>query len=259
LSLPQRIVVEITEMPQLKNPSLICGFPGSGYVGKLAIDHMIDELKAVPFANMFSSSFPPQVLIQPDGTTDLMKNTFYYSKGATNDLVLLSGDAQPVTPESEYEMAEEIAKICEKLGVKTIYTLAAYITGAFSKTPKVYGTSTIPKIVNEFQNYGVSVMNSGSITGMNGLIIGVGKRKGITGICLLGETSGYVVDAKASKIVLETLVKMTNLKLDLTGITKKAQDTEHLVKTIEEQMGGQRAGGDSLPMPQHDKKLGYIS
>ncbi|MDE1840073.1 MAG: PAC2 family protein, partial [Thaumarchaeota archaeon] len=103
----------------------------------------------------------------------------------------------------------------------------------------------------------ISTMNSGSITGMNGLILGVGKRKEITGICLLGETSGYVVDAKASKIVLETLVRMLNLKLDLTGITKKAQDTEQLVKTIEEQMG-QRTG-NSLSIPQHDKKLGYIS
>jgi len=258
MSLPQRIIVEILEMPKLRNPSLICGFPGSGYVGKLAIDHMIEELKATPFANMFSSSFPPQVLIQSDGTADLMKNTLYYSKGNINDLILLSGDAQPVTPESEYEMAEEIAKICDKLGVKTIYTLAAYITGTFSKTPKVYGTSTAPQIVKEFQKYDVSTMNSGSITGMNGLIIGVGKRKGITGICLLGETSGYVVDAKASKVVLETLMKMLDLKLDLVGISKKAQDTEQLVKTIEEQMG-QRAGGESLPMPQHDKKLGYIS
>lgn len=258
LSLPQRIIVEITQTPHLRNPSLICGFPGSGYVGKLAIDHIIEELKAVPFANMFSSSFPPQVLIQPDGTTDLMKNTFYYHKGETSDLVLLSGDAQPVTPESEYEMAEEIAKICDNLGVKTIYTLAAYITGSFSKNPKVYGTSTIQKIVNEFPNYGISVMNTGSITGMNGLIIGVGKRKGITGICLLGETSGYVVDAKASKVVLEALVKMLDLKLDLAGIAKKAQDTENLVKTIEEQMG-HRSGGDSMPLPQHDKKLGYIS
>ncbi|HJW19258.1 MAG TPA: proteasome assembly chaperone family protein [Candidatus Nitrosotalea sp.] len=258
LSLPQRIVVEITEMPVLKNPSLICGFPGSGYVGKLAVDHMIEELKAIPFANMFSSSFPPQVLIQPDGTTDLMKNTFYYYKGSSSDLVILSGDAQPVTPESEYEMAEEIVKICDKLGIKTIYTLAAYITGTFSKTPKVYGTSTIQKIVDDFQNYGVSTMNSGSITGMNGLIIGVGKRKEITGICLLGETSGYVIDAKASQIVLETLSKMLSLKLDLAGITKKAQDTEHLVKTIEEQMR-QKSGGDSLTMPQQNKKLGYIS
>ncbi len=258
LSLPQRITVEITEIPVLKNPTLICGFPGSGYVGKLAVDHMIEELKAIPFASMFSSSFPPQVLIQPDGTADLMKNIFYYYKGSSSDLVLLSGDAQPVTPENEYEMAEEIVKICDKLGIKTIYTLAAYITGTFSKTPRVYGTSTIQKIVDGFQTYGISTMNSGSITGMNGLIIGVGKRKEITGICLLGETSGYVIDAKASQIVLETLSKMLNLKLDLTGIIKKAQDTEHLVKTIEEQMR-QKSGGDSLPMPQHNKKLGYIS
>ncbi len=258
MSLPQRIIIEILEMPKLKNPSLICGLPGSGYVGKLAVDHLIEELAAVPFANIFSSSFPPQILIQSDGTSDLMKNVLYYCKGKSNDLILLSGDAQPVTPESEYEMAEEITKICEKLGVKTIYTLAAYITGTFSKTQKVYGTSTSQEIVKEFQKNEVSTMSSGSITGMNGLLIGVGKRKGITGVCLLGETSGYVVDAKASKVVLETLAKMMDLKLDLTGIIKKAKDTEQLVKTIEEQMG-QRTGGESLPMSQHDKKLGYIS
>ncbi len=258
MSTTHKVIVEITEMPKLKNPPLICGLPGSGYVGKLAVDHLIEELKGVPFASIFSSSFPPQVLIQPDGTADLMKNTLYYCKGKSSDLVLLSGDAQPVTPESEYEMAEEITKICEKLGVKTIYTLAAYITGTFTKTQRVYGTGTSPEIVKEFSKYGVYSMNSGSITGMNGLIIGVGKRKNITGVCLLGETSGYVVDALASKAVLETLAKILNLKLDLTGISKKAQDTKQLVKTIEEQMGG-RHSPESLPMQQPDKKLGYIS
>ncbi len=258
MSVPPRITVEIFETPKLNEPSLICGLPGSGYVGKLAVDHLIEELKGIPFANIFSSSFPPQVLIQSDGTADLMKNVLYHCKGKSHDLILLSGDAQPVTPESEYEMADEITKICEKLGVKTIYTLAAYITGTFSKTQKVYGTSTSQRIVKEFQKYGIFTMNSGSITGMNGLIIGVGKRKGITGVCLLGETSGYVVDAKASKAVLETLAKMLDLKLDLAGIAKKAQDTEQLVKTIEEQMG-QRTGTESLPMAHQDKKLGYIS
>lgn len=258
MSLPHRITVEIIEMPKLKNPPLICGLPGSGYVGKLAVDHLVEELKGIPFANIFSSSFPPQVLIQADGTADLMKNTLYYCKGKSQDLVLLSGDAQPINPESEYEMADEITKICEKLGVKTIYTLAAYITGAFSKTQKVYGTSTSPEIVKSFSKHGIMPMTSGSITGMNGLIIGVGKRRGISGICLLGETSGYVVDAKASKAVLETLAKMLDLKFDLVSLSKKAQDTERLVKTIEEQMG-QRPSPESLPMSQQDKKLGYIS
>ena len=258
MSLPQKITVEISEIPKLKNPKLVCGLPGSGFVGKLAVDYLIEELKGIQFANIFSSSFPPQVLIQPDGTTDLMKNTLYYCKSKTNDIVLLAGDAQPVSPESEYAMAEEITKICEKLGIETIYTLAAYITGTFSKIPKVYGTSTSLKVVNEFSKQGIFTMNSGSITGMNGLIIGVGKTKGITGICLLGETSGYVVDAMASKAVLEILSKMLGIKLDMTSLNKKAQDTEKLIKTIEDQMG-QRASGEPLPLSQQDKKLGYIS
>ena len=258
MSLPQKITVEISEMPKLKNPKFVCGLPGSGYVGKLAVDYLIDELKGIQFANIFSPSFPPQVLIQSDGTTDLMRNTLYYCKYKTNDIVLLTGDAQPVSPESEYAMAEEITKICEKLGIKMIYTLAAYITGTFSKTPKVYGTSTSLQIVNEFSKQGVFTMNSGSITGMNGLLIGVGKTKGITGICLLGETSGYVVDAIASKAVLEILSKMLGIKLDMSSLNKKAQDTEKLIRTIEEQMG-QRPSGEQLPMSQHDKKLGYIS
>lgn len=258
MSVANKITVEIIEMPKLKDPPLICGLPGSGFVGKLAVDHIIEELKAKPFAHIFSSSFPPQVLIQQDGTADLMKNTLYYCKDKSTDLVLLSGDAQPVSPESEYAMAEEITAICQRLGVRTIYTLAAYITGAFTKGQKVYGTSTSPEIVQGFSKHGIQSLNSGSITGMNGLIIGVGKRKNITGVCLLGETSGYVVDATASKAVLETLSQLLGLKLDLAGISKKAQDTQQLIKTIEDQMGGRRSP-ESLPMQQPDRNLGYIS
>ena len=253
-----KITVEISETPKLKNPHLICGLPGSGYVGKIAVDYLIDELKGIQFANIFSSSFPPQVSIQDDGTIDLMKNTLYYCKNTPDDVILLTGDAQPVTPESEYAMAEEIIGICEKLGVKNIYTLAAFITGTFSKNPKVYGTSTSLQMVKEFTKQGIFTMNGGSITGMNGLVIGAGKTRGITGVCLLGETSGYVVDAKASKAILEILSKILGLKLDMTVIIKKAQETDQLIKTVEEQMG-QRQGTEQLPMPPQDKKLGYIS
>jgi uncharacterized protein len=42
-------------------------------------------------------------------------------------------------------------------------------------------------------------MDRGGIVGMNGLIIGIAKLRGMQGTCLLGETSGYVIDAKASK------------------------------------------------------------
>ena len=105
-------------------------------------------------------------------------------------------------------------------------------------------------------------MDGGSITGMNGLIIGVAKLRGMKGTCLLGETSGYVVDAKASKSILEALLPMMGVKIDMTSLEKRAKDTEMLIQTIEQQMAG-RAGrvleGQQTTMPHKPADTGYIS
>jgi len=260
VSSKEEITIEISKLPELKNPKLVCGLPGSGYVGKLALDYMIDKLKATPFANIYSNSFPPQVSIQSDGTVDLVKNSMYYCHTENQDLVLLTGDAQPVSAQGEYALAQEILNICKKLGVSEIYALAAYITGKFSETPKVFGTATLKEIVNEFSKYDVETMERGNITGMNGVIIGMAKQASLSGTCLLGETSGYVVDAKASKAVLEILCKMIKIEFDMSELEKRAKDTEEIIKSIQSQ-ATQDSGGQSAAMssPTDDKNIGYIS
>jgi proteasome assembly chaperone (PAC2) family protein len=72
-------------MPSLNSPDLICGFPGTGLVGKLAVDYLIKELGAVHMADLFSSYFSPQVVIQVDGTTNIVKNSLYYVKKNNNN------------------------------------------------------------------------------------------------------------------------------------------------------------------------------
>ena len=52
------------------------------------------------------------------------------------------------------------------------------------------------------------------------------------GITLLGETSGYVVDAKASKSILESLLSIVGIMVDMTNLDKRAKDTEMLIQTI---------------------------
>jgi hypothetical protein len=245
----------------LKSPPLICGFPGSGYVGKLAIDHLIEELKAKHLADIYSSSFPPQVMIRNDGTTDLMKNSVFWWRG--NDgagLLLLTGDSQPANPDSEYTLAEEILNLAAQFKTQQVFTLAAYITGVFVEKPKVFGTATDLELVKSFAPLNISVMDSGSITGMNGLVIGIAKLRGMKGTCLLGETSGYVVDAKASKAVLETLLKMINVNVDMANLEKRAKDTEALIQAIEQQMAG-RGGRPPYEGQQSQKPrdTGYIS
>jgi proteasome assembly chaperone (PAC2) family protein len=56
VSLPQttiHVIYSSVDLPQLESPCLICGFPGTGYVGKIAIDHLIQELNAKHLAGFF--------------------------------------------------------------------------------------------------------------------------------------------------------------------------------------------------------------
>jgi len=254
------INIRLLEEPDLKDPILICGLPGSGFVGKLALEHLINELGAKLFGVIYSYDFPPQAIIQSDGTVDIIKNELYYwrSKDSANDLILYTGDSQPITPDADYEVADKILELARKMGAKKVYALAAYITGGFVKIPRVFAAATETTIVDDLKKYGVVLMTEGSITGMNGLLVGLAKIHDMQGISLLGETSGYIIDANASKVVLEVFAKMMNLKIDMTTLDQRAKSTEAVVKTLDQLRHGQ----EEQPVesgPKDDRDLGYIS
>ncbi len=311
MSKPIEIVFSGKKLPSLNSPNLICGFPGTGLVGKLAVDYLIKELNAIHMADLFSCYFSPQVVIQSDGTTNIVKNSLYYVKSnntsinkkqiknlseldvqldqsvnesksntslkfadgsllSSNDLILLTGDSQPVVPGSEYVLSEQLLDLITKFKISNIFSLASYVTGTFVNEPKIYGTATNPEIVKSFRSSNISTLDNGNITGMNGLILGLGKLRGIEGTCLLGETSGYVIDAKASKNLLEILNKILGIKINMEEINKRSKDTEILIKNLEQQMMAksgqypQSISGaeqdEELMFPQNRKSnMGYIS
>jgi uncharacterized protein len=257
-----RVVFSQKTVPKLDCPYLVCGFPGSGFVGKLAVDHLIQELSAKHLADIYSTSFPPQILIRTDGTADLIKNSIFYFEDTGPcpiSLLLLTGDTQPVNPDSEYLLAEEILDIAAKFNPKQVFTLAAYITGVFIDKPRIFGTATHIDIVKRFEEKGVLAMDGGSITGMNGIMIGIAKLRGMKGVCLLGETSGYVVDAKSSKSLLEILLSIIGIKIDMTNLEKRAKDTEALIQTIEKQIAGRTFEGNQGSSQNKPYNTGYIS
>ena len=247
-------VIYHKDIPELKEAYLICGFPGSGYVGKLAIDHLIQELKAEHIVDIYSSAMPPQVVIRSDGTLELMKNSLYYYDG-NKPLLLLTSDSQPIVPDAEYILADAIFDIL-KYKIDTVFTLAAYITGVFVNKPKVYATATDKHILEELRNKGLEIMDNGSVTGMNGVIIGLAKLRNIKGICLLGETSGYVIDASAASAVLKTLTSILDIVIDMQDLEKRIKDAEPIIKALEQQLQQQT---EIIQQSKQNKDLGYIS
>jgi uncharacterized protein (TIGR00162 family) len=247
----------VFSVPKARKPVLVCGLPGSGYVGKLGADHLIDVFKAKLVVEYSCDSFPPQVNVREDGTAEPLKAELFYAPNKKGpDLFIFTADAQPMTSQGEYELSDAVVAFAKKCGVRTVYTLAAYITGAFSNTPKVFGTATSKEMLETIASKGVTVMKDGGISGMNGLLIGVAALRGIEGACLLGETSGYLVDAAASRSVLETLSRIIEVPVDTEKLKEKAEETK---KVISQLQGMAEQTSESVAGPRKETRPGYIS
>ena len=229
------------EKPELYNTILIEGLPGIGLVGKLAAEHMLDELHATKFAELYSPNLPPQVSIKENGVIEPVKMDFYYYKRKDDTLVILVGDFQGITPESQYQISEKIINTMERFDLKRVYTLGGLGTGSLTKTPKVYGAATHPRLVKELKKYGVIFKGGGAIFGASGLLLAISQLKGIEGVCLMGETHGQIIDARSAEAVLQVLTKIINQPLDMTKLEEKAKETEAQMAKISKMIAAYEA------------------
>ncbi len=221
----------------LNDPVLIEGLPGVGNVGKLAADHLISELDAEKVAVIHSKHFPPQVLMHEDGTVRLVNNEVYVWRNPDggSDLVILIGDYQGLTAQGQYELAHGLLDIMDELDISQFYTLGGYGTGQILEDVRVLGAATETALVEKMEKHGVEFSQDepgGGIVGASGLLLGLGKARGLQGICLMGETSGYLVDPRSARALLEILDALFTLDLDFSDLETRAEQMDKLTQQL---------------------------
>lgn len=230
--------INILEDVELSSPVFIEALPGIGHVGKLAADHIIDELQAVRFAELYSPSFPPQVLVDENGIVEPMKNEFYYLREAgedKRDYIILVGNTQGLSPEGQYEICGMILDFVEGYGVERIYTLGGLATGQPVEKARVYGAATDMELAESLKEHDVILRSTdGGIIGASGLLLGMGRMRGMRGVCLMGETPGYFIDAEAARALLEVLLEMTKLQVDLEKLEERAEETRKMISRAQQ-------------------------
>ncbi|MCD6546977.1 MAG: PAC2 family protein [Nanoarchaeota archaeon] len=213
--------------PKFKKPILIEGFPGVGNVARIVVDFMISKLKAKKFMELYTYYFPNSVFMNEDHSIEMPKVEFYYHK----NLIFVVGDAQPSDEYASYIFSEKLIEIAKSLGVKEIITLGGITSRVYSQNPIVYGAYTDETYVKKLSKIGVH-FDRGSpivIIGAAGLLLGLGKLKGIKGFSLLAETP---VQTKfgfaAAKSILEILMKYLNLKFSIKEIEQEVKNIRKL-------------------------------
>ena len=224
---------------KLNNPVLFVGLPGIGSIGSLVAEHLRKELKAKKFATLYSPHFPYQILMLKNGSFRLVSNRFYYAKGSKgrSDVMILIGDAQPLTPEGQYEVNEKIVEFFKLLGGSQIFTIGGYSMGAqYVKAPRVFGLATDASTVSQIKKYGVTPTDATgmSVLGSAGMIVAFSKKHKVSAACIMGETGMLDVDANSAKAVLQIVGKVIGKEIKPGSIEKLRGETEKMLGELDE-------------------------
>ena len=225
----------------LINPVMIAGWPGMGSVALGVVDYLQRNLNAVKFAEIEVDPLSIIDSVTVEGGLaafgPLPKNTFYYLKNP--DLIVFKGEAQ-LPGQEGILLLEEVLKVALKFKVKRIYTGAAFpLPVSHKEIPQVYSAVNKAALKETFVRFGLLPMESGHISGLNGLLLGFAEKREIEAACLLATMPQYAIslpNPKASLAIIEVLQKMLGFKLDIEELNEYVKDMDEKMAIIEDKV-----------------------
>lgn len=270
------VTQECEALPKLNRPILIEGLPGIGNVGKIAVDFLVEELKAKKLYSFFSYRFPHSVFVNEKNLVEMPKVEIYYKKFGSEgngsgkkkpsrkrDLLLLAGDIQPIDEESCYAFCEEIIRIAKQFKCTEIITTGGIGLQNIPEKPKVFCTANDAGLFKEYIKKGMLVEKNifgvvGPIIGVSGILLGLGKKRGVKAVSLLAETFGnpLYLGIKGAKEILTVLQQKFDFGVNLKKMNRDIVELENeLVKrTMEwasEELAGSQAGATAKKSEVH--------
>ncbi|MFP3898221.1 MAG: PAC2 family protein [Dehalococcoidia bacterium] len=250
------MAVRLQHEPRLERPILIASWPGIGNVGLIAVDTLRGILGAEEFGEIEPwEFFYPRRAVIKKGVLEHLEfpsNKFSFKRTERADLIFFVGEEQPAQGgtayaggRKAYHMANVVMDVAEQFKCRRVYTSGAAVALTHHTTrPRVWAVPNDDSLIPEIAAYENTVLMSdlegrggeGNITGLNGLLLGVAKKRGFEAVCLMGEIPIYLQGLlipypKASKSVLEVLSRSLELAIPLE---KLEQSTEEMERRIED-------------------------
>lgn len=230
------VFIDEVDSASLTEPVLLEGLPGVANVGALAAGHLVDECDATLVRRVHSEHFPPQVTIE-DRQASLTASEIHAVDLDGTDALVLTGDHQPQTPEGHYRITEAYLDVAESFDVEQIIAMGGVPTGELIDEYDVLGATNTESFADELESVGVTFRDdepAGGIVGVSGLLLGLGARRDIPAACLMGETSGYLVDPKSATRLLEILQELFDFEVGTESLDERAEEMEEVMQKIQE-------------------------
>jgi uncharacterized protein len=248
------------KQPQLENPHMIACWPGLGSIGSVTADQLLKQpgIEEVAEIEPWDFFYPRKAIIKSGILThmEFPSSKLYVKRNQNRDLLIFSGEEQPSDDRSTstlggkaVRMANLVLDAAERLGCKRIYTACAAISQTHHSWKSRVWTATSRKDTQkELRSLPNTILISeaegsrrySSIPGLNALILGLAKKRGVEAVCLMGEIPDYLVQVqlpypRASKAVLEVLAALVKIDFDCSQLDEMIIRVDNLIDEVYEQ------------------------
>ncbi len=253
--------IRLYKAPKLERPDMVATWPGIGNIGLMAVDTLRGQLQAEELGEIepWDFFYPRKVIIKAGVLEDLEfpGSKFYYKRLGKKDLIFFIGEEQPTEGgrmyaegRKAYQLANLVLDVAERFGCQRVYTSGAAVALTHhALKPRVWAVTSRKDLSTEVKGYENTILmgeiegrgDGGSITGLNGLLLGLAKKRGFEAICLMGEIPDYLSGApfpypKASKSVLEVLTNFLGIEIDYRALDEMTVQIDDIVGGIYEKL-----------------------
>lgn len=204
---------------------VLIGFPGSGLVGSIALQYVVDQMDFEHIGNVTSKYFPP-LAIMAKGVINVPVR--FYEK---EDFFAIVADI-PIHPMICYEVANGIIDWLSQFPIQEIVTIAGIITNEPEK--RVFGVATTAESLKLIDDKTI-ILPMGSISGIAGSILTECKVRDIPAVGLLGETVN-TPDPRAAASAVAVLNTMYGLNIGVDALHEQATEIEAAMAKMAEQV-----------------------
>jgi proteasome assembly chaperone (PAC2) family protein len=241
---------------ELKEPIAIVGSSGLRSVGKIVIDELVKKMDPRLFAQLYSYGFPsiyygPSYLGAPSGVgvkmakgnvAELPSVEFYIlenKKNLSQDIIITRG-YQAYNALNQYAVADKVTDLFTELHVKKVISLGAQVV-----EEGISSCATDLELLEEMYKYGIKKTNVDSFIGFSGLVVAIGREKGLKGVCLFANTAQNLTDPEypdfnAAKELLEKVSEILGIRVDTSDLEEGRRVEKKLTEERRKREGEER-------------------
>ncbi|MFQ5838449.1 MAG: proteasome assembly chaperone family protein [Thermoplasmata archaeon] len=235
----ERVAIHQLKDLDLRGSTLIDGFPSVGLVSSIVANYLVDVLGMEQIGIMDSPHFPTVTLVK-DGVP-LNPVRIYAGDSEGGKVVIFISEFQPLTNMIN-EIAVAVLDWARDQGCSLLICPEGLIVDreeGVEERISVYGIGSTPGAHKMLADHGVTIFEEGVITGVAGVLLNEGRKRGFDVISLLSEAHPDYPDARAAARVIEIVDRLLlRMDLDTGPLYEEAGRIEEQLKSIHRKAEG---------------------